>query len=282
MLEQSHHHQRRTNVDILSGARRPNYKWQILSSLDYNAADDVNSSPKYEHILANAVRFKHQVFPEITWINYNMSADSGKMPLVLRGSGFSTNISRISITIGNAPCTVVQSSGKQITCLTPVRPSNAPVRQLYLGSRGIVQQYWGGLGSGGVETLRSSPKYQSNSAAGTQFVRDIMESTLIGMNRFGQRLQAFFVAPTTGSYVFYIAAYEMGELWITDIEAGGTPRMVRCGTYSSSLACPPASPLVSSCSSSPPTQENGIWKFQPSASCLRVAISETADTFEKP
>ncbi|GBG82312.1 hypothetical protein CBR_g34596 [Chara braunii] len=36
------------------------YEWQILSSLDYNAADDVNSSPKYEQISDNAVRFKHQ------------------------------------------------------------------------------------------------------------------------------------------------------------------------------------------------------------------------------
>ncbi|GBG88131.1 hypothetical protein CBR_g46620 [Chara braunii] len=34
--------------------------WQILSSLLYNAADDVNSSPKYEQISANASCFKHQ------------------------------------------------------------------------------------------------------------------------------------------------------------------------------------------------------------------------------
>ncbi|GBG67137.1 hypothetical protein CBR_g81562 [Chara braunii] len=37
------------------------YEWQILSSLDYNAADDVNSFPKYEQISDNAARFKHQV-----------------------------------------------------------------------------------------------------------------------------------------------------------------------------------------------------------------------------
>ncbi|GBG71078.1 hypothetical protein CBR_g8377 [Chara braunii] len=36
-------------------------RWQILSSLLYNAADDVNSSLKYEQISTNVARFKHQM-----------------------------------------------------------------------------------------------------------------------------------------------------------------------------------------------------------------------------
>ncbi|GBG73232.1 hypothetical protein CBR_g12949 [Chara braunii] len=42
------------------GEEEQDYRWQILSSLIYNVADDVNSSPKYEQISPNAVRFKHQ------------------------------------------------------------------------------------------------------------------------------------------------------------------------------------------------------------------------------
>ncbi|GBG78407.1 hypothetical protein CBR_g26435 [Chara braunii] len=45
---------------FLEKAWNKHYEWQILSSLDYNVDDDVNNSPKYEQILDNAARFKHQ------------------------------------------------------------------------------------------------------------------------------------------------------------------------------------------------------------------------------
>ncbi|GBG74814.1 hypothetical protein CBR_g19326 [Chara braunii] len=68
--------ERRTNVDILSGDRRPDYRWQILSRLLYNAADDVNSSPKYEQISANAARFKHQFGGHVAKACYGTMASS--------------------------------------------------------------------------------------------------------------------------------------------------------------------------------------------------------------
>ncbi|GBG80664.1 hypothetical protein CBR_g31124 [Chara braunii] len=52
----------------MKGVTLQDYKWQILSSLDYNAADDNNNSPKYEQISDNAARFKHQDDEDEAWM----------------------------------------------------------------------------------------------------------------------------------------------------------------------------------------------------------------------
>ncbi|GBG70565.1 hypothetical protein CBR_g6691 [Chara braunii] len=86
-------------------------KWQILSSLLYDAADDVNSSPKYEEISANAVRFKHQIseYRENPEAN---DALKGSIVGVLETSGLQGDCPFIEAT-GNQPAVMLTEESVQ-------------------------------------------------------------------------------------------------------------------------------------------------------------------------
>jgi PQQ-dependent dehydrogenase (s-GDH family) len=85
--------------------------------------------------------------------------------------------------------------------------------QTCTGTGSINYQKWNNISGSAVSNLTSNANYPNNpSSTGTRTTFEMQTNQ--GSN-FGIRMYGYICAPTTGSYVFWIASDASGELWIS-------------------------------------------------------------------
>lgn len=88
------------------------------------------------------------------------------------------------------------------------------------GSGSITREYWTGLTG---TTISSIPLLSPPTGA---TVLKSLEAPINWTNNYGTRLRGYITAPSTGSYTFWIAADDRGELWLSTSDQPADKRLI--------------------------------------------------------
>jgi hypothetical protein len=77
----------------------------------------------------------------------------------------------------------------------------------------ILREYWLNIGGNSISDLTSSPDFP-NRPDGTNILTGF-ESPVNWADNFGERVRGFLTPPVAGTYVFWIASDDNGELWLS-------------------------------------------------------------------
>jgi hypothetical protein len=77
----------------------------------------------------------------------------------------------------------------------------------------ILREYWTGLPGGSIDDLRRHPGFPNKPDGYT--TPEIFAAPVDWGDNYGTRMRGFVEAPDTGAYVFWIAADDQGELWLS-------------------------------------------------------------------
>jgi hypothetical protein len=139
------------------------------------------------------------------WIElYN----AGSQGVSLEGWGLSDNAGKPfkwvfpAVTLSAGEYLLVWCSGKDYR----------PVPGMWVN--GIKREVYPGINGTAVSALTGHPTYPGE-AATHQLLKGKFESPADESNNFGQRMHGYLKAPATGSFTFYLASDDNGELWIS-------------------------------------------------------------------
>ncbi|HOX01929.1 MAG TPA: Calx-beta domain-containing protein [Candidatus Paceibacterota bacterium] len=79
---------------------------------------------------------------------------------------------------------------------------------------GLLREWWTGLGGAGTVSELTNSGGFPDSPSGREFLRSAAEGPRDWEDNYGSRLRGWFIAPMTGSYSFFIASDDGGELWL--------------------------------------------------------------------
>ncbi|MBI3868012.1 MAG: lamin tail domain-containing protein [Verrucomicrobia bacterium] len=82
---------------------------------------------------------------------------------------------------------------------------------------GVFREVFSGIGGVNVSDLTGAPAFP-NSPSSTNFITDFFEAPTNIDDNYGQRLRALILPPITGSYVFWIATDDGGDLYLSSDE----------------------------------------------------------------
>jgi len=89
----------------------------------------------------------------------------------------------------------------------------------------ITYQVWNNIGSSNsVSSLTSNINYPNNPTSSTLITS--MEGTTNQANEYGARIAGYICAPATGSYTFWIASDNQGELWLSTNDQPATKQRI--------------------------------------------------------
>jgi hypothetical protein len=94
------------------------------------------------------------------------------------------------------------ASGVQLAELVFIEPTGS-----------ILREYWLGISGASVSDLTSSANYPNNPSGRDQLTS--FEAPTDWAEYYGTRVRGYITAPSTGSYVFWIATDDGGELWLS-------------------------------------------------------------------
>ena len=97
------------------------------------------------------------------------------------------------------------ASGVQLAELALIEPTGS-----------ILREYWTGISGTAVTDLTSNANYPANPSASDQL--SSFEAPTDWADHYGTRVRGYLTAPGTGSYVFWIATDDNGELWLSTDE----------------------------------------------------------------
>jgi hypothetical protein len=149
---------------------------------------------------------------------------------------------KYTVTVGGLPVTVTQAllmPGQKIVALTLATPitsgatctaaaanlvtktgfsllPNAQATFSYTPAvpGNVLREWWLGIGSGtAVTDLTTNVNYPDNPSGSDQ--PTTFEAPTDWADNYGERMRAYVTAPTTGSYVFWIASDDSSELWLS-------------------------------------------------------------------
>jgi len=106
---------------------------------------------------------------------------------------------RLEITKVANPAT---ASGVQMAELALIEPTGS-----------ILREYWTGISGTAVSDLTSNASYPNNPTGRSLLAR--FEAPTDWADQYGTRVRGYVTAPVTGSYVFWIASDDNGELWLS-------------------------------------------------------------------
>ncbi|RXN34425.1 fibrocystin-L isoform X1 [Labeo rohita] len=90
--------------------------------------------------LTNSYTYKSSLTPVITNVTPRRGGTAGGTRLTITGSGFSSNVNEISVTIAGSVCDVQSTSETQIICVTNAQPRSQETQvRIQLGNRGIAR-----------------------------------------------------------------------------------------------------------------------------------------------
>ena len=100
------------------------------------------------------------------------------------------------------------------TLAPTLTPSPTPiVSNACANTGGVTRAYWAGLAGGAITSLTSSVNYPNNPTS-VSVINTFETGTNIG-NDYGQRIYGYVCPPTTGSYVFWVAADNVAQLYLS-------------------------------------------------------------------
>ncbi|MBN2136779.1 MAG: lamin tail domain-containing protein [Sedimentisphaerales bacterium] len=139
--------------------------------------------------------------------NYPLTmSGSGTIYYTLDGSDPRLDISQ---SLSSSEVTLVsEDSAKSV--LVPGVPTGAPT-----GS--ILYEYWTGIAGGSVANLTSQPDFPDHPDGGDYLTS--FEAPSNWDDNYGARIIGYVHPPTTGSYTFWIATNDFGELWLSTNES---------------------------------------------------------------
>ena len=106
--------------------------------------------------------------------------------------------------------TVTDSSGRTDTTTRTVTVTN-PTQAC--ATSGVLRQWWTNVAGVSVASLQASANYP-NTPAGSDILSSFTFSST-GLDNYGARLRGYIYPPVTGSYTFWIASDDNGELWLS-------------------------------------------------------------------
>lgn len=101
-----------------------------------------------------------------------------------------------------------------VRCLDRVRPETSALSQERRGM--VLREFWKGIPGASVDDLRNHPKFRE-APSGTS-LQDRFEAPADWADEYGTRLSGYVHPPETGNYVFWIAADDQAELWLSPDE----------------------------------------------------------------
>lgn len=107
-----------------------------------------------------------------------------------------------SVSVSNA-----NAGGKNFTATLVAPPPNGP-------GTGITREWWLNIGGTAVSDLTGNANYP-NSPSGSEKLTSYFEGPTNWADNYGERIRGYFIAPVSGSYTFFIASDDNGELWIS-------------------------------------------------------------------
>ena len=126
---------------------------------------------------------------------------------------------RLEITSVNNPAT---ANAVQLAQLTFIQPTGS-----------ILRQYWLGISGTAVSALTNNVNYPNNPSGSDQL--SSFEAPTDWAEYYGTRVRGYITAPNTGSYVFWIATDDNGELWLsTNDSPTNKSRIAYVSTWASS------------------------------------------------
>uniref|UniRef100_A0A8C1B8X1 PKHD1 like 1, tandem duplicate 2 n=1 Tax=Cyprinus carpio carpio TaxID=630221 RepID=A0A8C1B8X1_CYPCA len=97
-----------------------------------NGGDAVN--------LTNSYTYRSSLTPVITNVTPRRGGTAGGTRLTITGSGFSSNVNEVSVTIAESVCDVQSASESQIICVTNAQPRSQETQvRVQMGNRGIAR-----------------------------------------------------------------------------------------------------------------------------------------------
>ena len=101
-------------------------------------------------------------------------------------------------------------------------------------AQGILREWWLGISGTSLGLLRGSANYP-HAPSGSEIMTNFFEGPVNWADNYGTRMRGYFVAPETGSYRFYLATDDDGELWLSsDENPAGAARIAYISGWASS------------------------------------------------
>lgn len=175
--------------------------------------------------IGSAVTLSATVLP-VNATNNTLSWTSSKPAVAnVNANGVVTGISPGSATI---TATSTDGSNKTATCVVTVE------QPLCSATGNITYQVWNNIGSGvSVNSLTSNVNFPDNPTSSTLITS--MEGTKNLGDEFGARIVGYICAPSTGTYTFWIASDDYGELWLsTDDQPTNKSKIAYVNGYTAS------------------------------------------------
>ena len=105
--------------------------------------------------------------------------------------------------------TLIAGSGYSVAS-----PANATVSLSRPGPGfGILREWWTGINGGNISDLTGNANYPAN-PTGREYLTGFMEGPRDWEDNYGSRFRGTFAPPLTGTYRFWIASDDGGELWL--------------------------------------------------------------------
>jgi len=99
------------------------------------------------------------------------------------------------------------------------------------GAGAITREVWNGIAGSNVSDLTGNPSYP-NSPSSTDQLTEYLQTPANAGDSYGQRIRGYVTAPQTGSYTFWIASDNQGELWLsTDDNPANKQRIAWVDAY---------------------------------------------------
>jgi hypothetical protein len=194
--------------------------------------DNVEGAPSAATPSLRAVTLNSATATDATTVQLTfseaMNRDSAQVP------------GKYAVTVGGLPVTVTQAllmPGQKIVALTlatpitlgaactataadlvtktgfPLLPNSQATFSYTSAADNVLREWWLGIGGTAVTDLTTNVNYPDNPSGSDQPTK--FEAPTDWADNYGQRMRAYVTAPTTGSYVFWIASDDSSELWLS-------------------------------------------------------------------
>ena len=177
--------------------------------------------------------YQLMVVPQITALSSNEGSTSGQR-LVVTGSGFGQDLSKVSVSAGGLACAPTAVSNSQIACTVAAGASSAAA-PLTAGSGAQYTQYqltndnrWNYVTSLRSKLMTNISYFRDASLQGNGVI-SIQDGVLGTLEAYmttqftAYHVRGYFVAPRTGVYNFRLSGDDNAEFWLNPT-AGSTDR----------------------------------------------------------
>ncbi|KXZ54727.1 hypothetical protein GPECTOR_4g796 [Gonium pectorale] len=179
--------------------------------------------------------YHFQLYAEVADISPSVGSMAGGTLVKISGRGFPTLElglgDRINVSISGVPCAVINSTYDAVFCVTGPKPVTlpadaTPIRGQYPGMRGVEYEFYNvtsGVNIWFSQLWRLNTTITINNTLGTGsykgVVTDVWEDPEYPVPYHCSRMKAFFTAPRSGPYRFYMASDDFGQVnatWLQD------------------------------------------------------------------